>query len=199
MIKIIYHIKHKLGTVMKKTVIFTLITNLFFSAKGFSTSPQSQTFSLGYSNLYYHGNSLTGFNINYDYQIDNHWGVLTSISWNKGNQYWRSYNYSYQPVKHKVNIDYLSLQAGPSYRFNDYLTLYGTIGFARFTLNHREKFDNITLNSMKHDTGLSWGVGIKINPVNMLSLYFGYEGANKDDYLSNPTVNGFNIGLGYRF
>lgn len=184
---------------MKKTVIFTLITNLFFSATGFSASPKSQIFSLGYSNLYYHGNSLTGLNINYDYQIDSHWAVLAAISWNKGTEHWRSYNNHNQIVKHNVNIDYLSLQAGPSYHINQYLSLYGTIGFARFTLNSTEKINIIAINSMKHTTGLSWGVGIKINPIKMLSFYLGYEGANSHNYHSNPTVNGFNIGLGYRF
>ncbi|QBY43453.1 Ail/Lom family outer membrane beta-barrel protein [Arsenophonus nasoniae] len=186
---------------MKKTVIFTLMTHLFFSPTGFSASPQSQTFSLGYSNLYYHGNSLTGLNFNYDYQIDNHWGVLTSISWNKGVKHRYSYNNFHQLVKHKVNINYLSLQAGPSYRFNDYLTLYSTLGFARFTLKNTEKLviENIVIDSMEHHTGLSWGAGIKINPLKMLSLYLSYEGANRHNYHTNPTVNGFNIGLGYRF
>ncbi|MFV9996863.1 MAG: hypothetical protein AB8W37_02530 [Arsenophonus endosymbiont of Dermacentor nuttalli] len=32
-----------------------------------------------------------------------------------------------------------------------------------------------------------------------LSLYLSYEGANSHNYYLNPTVNGFNIGLGYRF
>lgn len=186
---------------MKKTVIFTLMTHLFFSPTGFAASPQSQTFSLGYSNLYYHGNSVTGLNLNYDYQIDNHWGVLTSISWNKGVNHWYSYNNLHQLIKHKVNTNYLSLQAGPSYRLNDYLTLYSTIGFARFTLKNTEKFEieNIIIDSMKHTTGLSWGAGIKIHPIKMLSLYIGYEGANSHNDHTNPTFNGLNIGLGYRF
>ncbi|WP_156964249.1 Ail/Lom family outer membrane beta-barrel protein, partial [Trabulsiella guamensis] len=47
-------------------------------------------------------------------------------------------------------------------------------------------------------TSFAYGFGVTFNPVDNLSINAGYEGtqANLD---GNRSINGFNVGVGYRF
>lgn len=51
-----------------------------------------------------------------------------------------------------------------------------------------------------HDsTSLVYGAGVQINPLDNFVIDVGYKGSKLDDGGKDHTVNGFNIGVGYRF
>lgn len=44
-----------------------------------------------------------------------------------------------------------------------------------------------------------YGVGFQVNPMENLAVDIGYEGSSLDAGGKNRSINGFNIGVGYRF
>jgi putative virulence related protein PagC len=44
-----------------------------------------------------------------------------------------------------------------------------------------------------------YGAGVQINPWNNLTIDVGYEGSRVKDGGTDYAVNGFNVGVGYRF
>lgn len=47
-------------------------------------------------------------------------------------------------------------------------------------------------------TNFAYGAGIVINPIKNVSVNLGYEGT-KIDMNGSHSINGFNLGVGYRF
>ncbi|CAI2537944.1 Attachment invasion locus protein precursor [Serratia liquefaciens] len=48
-------------------------------------------------------------------------------------------------------------------------------------------------------TSFMYGVGFQVNPMENLAVDIGYEGSKLDAGGKNRSINGFNIGIGYRF
>jgi putative virulence related protein PagC len=47
-------------------------------------------------------------------------------------------------------------------------------------------------------TSFAYGAGVQFNPTPELAINVGYEGTNAD-LDGNYAINGFNVGVGYRF
>ncbi|HBQ66867.1 MAG TPA: Ail/Lom family protein, partial [Leclercia adecarboxylata] len=66
------------------------------------------------------------------------------------------------------------------------------------------KWINATLDYTGHDslseksTSFAYGAGLMINPVENVSMTLGYEGTEAD-LNGNYAINGFILGIGYRF
>ena len=99
-----------------------------------------------------------------------------------------------------VKAKYYSLLAGPAYRINDNVSLYALGGVARTKIDT----DGIMhagiryLSSSEKSTAFAYGVGVIINPAETLSVNIGYE-RTQYDIKGDRSINGFNIGVGYRF
>ncbi|ELM3277223.1 outer membrane beta-barrel protein [Salmonella enterica] len=160
----------------------------------------TDSFSVGYTWLKaQYEKGLNGFSLGYQHEFVNGWGILTSFAWATGD---RSETDDVASGKFK----YWSLMTGPTYRFNDYFGIYGQLGLAHFNGKGDAHYDDGDYEHWSESrSALGWGAGVIINPVENLSVTVGYQGTRfslgDDEYedKANVSVNGFNIGVGYRF
>ncbi|MBD2780685.1 Ail/Lom family outer membrane beta-barrel protein [Xenorhabdus szentirmaii] len=199
---------------MKKTflatVIFAGLSVLAFNASASNTSSTSNnsknTISLGYahSNLSFNasdfgsneakehfekefGKSLQGLNLKYRYEFNDEFGVISSLTYT---QYDFSYDY-YGVEKSRIKWSNTSLMAGPSYRFNEYISAYGLIGANYGKVSHSSGDDKSSYN----DTSLSYGIGLQFNPTQSWVIDTSYSHAK----LKGTKIGTWVFGVGYRF
>ncbi|MGG7117208.1 Ail/Lom family outer membrane beta-barrel protein, partial [Klebsiella aerogenes] len=112
--------------------------------------------------------------------------------------------YSTKPIKNSVDVKYYSLLVGPAYRINNYVSLYALGGAAYVKATGSTKWINagdVTANYediSEKSASFAYGAGVIINPVENLSVNIGYEGTQAD-LAGSYSINGFNVGIGYRF
>lgn len=187
----------------KKIVIGCLCSScLFFSVNVMATN--EQTISLGYSQAKIEGIKLNGVNLNYHYELSNNWGIVGSFTWMKGDKYYaEEQDNDGFTSSAKTDVNYVSLLAGPSYRINNFANLYGLAGISKTKLNNRDYgTDDGYIESSYYkykSTGIAWGAGIQLNPINNLAINIGYEGTKFSNNELNSKIHGFNVGVGYRF
>lgn len=188
---------------LKKMVIGCLYSSsLFFSTNVMATN--EQTISLGYSQAKIEDIKLNGVNLNYNYELNNNWGIVGSFTWMKGDKYYaEEQDNDGFTSSAKADVKYISLLAGPSYRINNYASLYGLVGIAKTKLDNQDygtDDDYIESSYWKYkSTGIAWGAGIQLNPINNLAINIGYEGTKFNENDLKSKINGFNVGIGYRF
>ncbi|AIJ07355.1 Opacity protein LomR and related surface antigens [Edwardsiella anguillarum] len=181
---------------MKKMLVMPLI------AAGFMVSTlalaETQTVSLGYAHIRpQEEKALNGAILGYQYEFDNDWGVLGNVTFAKGG---RKETDDFA----KGDFKYYSLMAGPTYRINEYISVYGQLGLAYFNAKFEANYDDgYSEHSSASVTALGWGAGFIVNPMDNLAITVGYEGSrfnfNGDNEGSKASTNGFNVSLGYRF
>ncbi|WLS79984.1 Ail/Lom family outer membrane beta-barrel protein [Erwinia pyri] len=193
---------------MKKMIVGIVL------AGSVMTSPLAtadrQTVSLGYahSKIQDMGN-LNGVNLQYRYEWNSPLSIIGSFSYMKGDDsdvYHDAANDSY---KTRFKTKYYSLLAGPAYRINDYVSVYGLLGAAFTKTDGRYEWRNsvgadaavghLTIEGSAHSTNLAWAAGVAINPIDNLSVNIGYEGSRTELNGSDKSINGFNVGIGWRF
>ncbi|MFV9998369.1 MAG: Ail/Lom family outer membrane beta-barrel protein [Arsenophonus endosymbiont of Dermacentor nuttalli] len=178
---------------MKKILITSTLASIFVFISANSYAVGESTISLGYaqSHAKVRGEKIDGnpkgFNIKYRYEIDNHWGVIGSFAYT-----YKGYNFYYSKMKvANANINYYSLNAGPVYRFNEYISAYGLIGFAY----GKAKAKAAGYSANDSATGLAYGVGLQFNPVKNVAIDASYEYSK----LNKVKEGTWMIGVGYRF
>ena len=162
----------------------------------------NHTVSLGYSQ----GNikdfkSIRGINAQYRYEWDKPVSIIGAFTYMKGEE-----RYSFQDVfseyNGKADLKYYSLLAGPAYRISEYISLYALVGLAHTKLEHHMyNSTDLARHSETYQgnmTSVAYGAGIAINPIENISINIGYEGTHIK-YHDSVSINGFNIGMGYRF
>lgn len=164
----------------------------------------SQTVSVGYAQSKVQDfKNLRGVNVQYRYEWDSPFSVLGSFSYMKGDENYGSrtdFHGDISGYDGKTDVKYYSLLAGPAYRINDYVSLYGLVGFAHSKVNDKTTYlsgERETFNSS--GTEFAYGAGVIVNPVEYLSVSLGYEGSKIKGYSDSVSVNGFNLTVGYRF
>ncbi|ECZ5471663.1 outer membrane beta-barrel protein [Salmonella enterica] len=177
---------------MKKT---TLATILLFCLSAGTTYAEQHSISVGYATgaLYVNGDKSSdghpdGMNFKYRYEINDTWGIVGAFT------------FSGDTIGDLVKTDwgYTSYQVGPSWRINDYVSLYYLLGVARAD-------SDISTMSEKYSykkNSLASSIGVQINPWPNMVLDVGYEYARFHDYpQSGNNIESllFNMGLGYRF
>ncbi|WP_334469824.1 Ail/Lom family outer membrane beta-barrel protein [Arsenophonus sp. PmNCSU2021_1] len=140
--------------------------------------------------------NLGGAFMRYRYEIDDESGIISSIAYST-----KDYNATAKANKNdnkdrihargKVSGDYVSLMVGPTYRVNDYVSLYGLIGGAykkaSYESNSQEFRDNKLVNSAKYSnsdnkTQLAYGVGMQVNFWQGATLDVGYERSGSGEW-----------------
>jgi putative virulence related protein PagC len=172
----------------------------------FNAMADNHTVSLGYQegrlpDLY----NMSGVNLKYRYEWDSPVSIITSFSYMGGGKTYeekRSFTSHHKEWKSKS----FGLALGPTYRLNEFVSIYGLAGvnFSKFDHHATKKYH--TSNTEKHwdghanKTSLMYGAGVQINPIENVSIDFGYEGYRLtiDEFYSKP-VHNLNVGLGYRF
>ncbi len=82
---------------------------------------------------------------------------------------------------------------------NDYISFYGLIGVAHTKVDENVTFPGVYSEEYSENkTSFAYGAGVIVNPISNLSVSVGYEGT-RVKYNEDVAINGFNIGIGYRF
>lgn len=186
---------------MKKIALAVLLATGMTSG---AVLADNHTFSAGYAQSEVKGfKDLKGVNLQYRYEFDSPFSVVGSFSWMKSDEDYTD-RLSQDEISSTVEIKYYSLLVGPAYRLNDYVSLYALGGVAHVKgednytwVNYGDGYTETDTATAK-GTGFAWGAGIIVNPMENLSLTAGYEGTNVD-LEGSRNINGFNIGVGYRF
>ncbi len=178
-------------SIMKKTTL--LLSTLIACAMGMSAAQATQTVSLGYAQAKVDDfKDAKGITAKYHYQGDSALGIIGSFTYlgAKEDYYDRDFN-----SNDTTKIKYYSLMAGPSYRFNDVVSVYGLAGIGRGKSTWEEDGDAFRQSGSESKSSFAYGAGIQITPVANWAIDIGYEGTKIDE----TRVDGFNIGVGYRF
>lgn len=178
---------------MKKVILASMLAVCASSAFA-----GDHTVSIGYANDNIgDGEHLQGVIVSYDYNNDTSpIGFTSSLSltgkdYNESNTYSDGWN-----EKAEVTAGKGSLLVGANYRVNDYIAPYVLVGVARGGLETKySNDDGVKLDETNHDTGFAYGAGIRITPIENVSIRAGYEGTK----LFDTQINGFNVGVGYTF
>lgn len=186
---------------MKKfSTSIVVVGCLIFSSTALA---ENQTFSVGYAQSKLQNfNTIRGVNLQYRYETNTPVGLLASATYLSGSKDYMNGN---DEGSQYVNNDTksFSIQAGPVYRLNSLASLYTTVGVSRTKIKQDYTLsgagERFSTDISYHTTAFAYGAGVIINPSNNLSINAGYEGsrAKFDEYHFN--LNGFNVGVGYRF
>lgn len=178
---------------MKKAVLTTIIASALFATGIANAELKQNTISLGYaqSHVKAGGESLdenpSGVNIKYRYELDDKWGVASSFTYTN-----QEYDYYFAGSKiGNGELDYYSLAAGPTYRFNDYFSAYGLLGVA----HGRAEATILGYSDSSSKTSVVYGAGIQFNPVPNWVVDASYEYTK----LGDVKVGTWMTGIGYRF
>lgn len=184
---------------MNKTSLAILVAASLVSS--IALAGQSTVF-IGYAQSKIQGfDTINGVNAKYRYEFDSPLSLIGSFTWMQGNgdDYLKT---TYIAAYDEVTVKYYSVLAGPAYRFNDYVSLYTVLGAARLKADGHSTRYTASGTSRSDISGKStsfaWGAGLMMNPSDHFSVSVGYEGTEANIY-DNQSVNGFNVGLGYRF
>ncbi|EMG9443110.1 Ail/Lom family outer membrane beta-barrel protein [Escherichia coli] len=155
-----------------------------------------------------------GINIKYRYEITDELGVISSFTWTRSMT--NSQNFvdikpasSQQKIRNPaasartdIRANYWSLLAGPSWRFNQYISLYAMagMGVAKVTADLKVKD---TINSAggfseskrTKKTAPAWAAGAQFNLNDSVTMDVAYEGSGSGDW----RTSGVTVGVGLKF
>ncbi|EAR6352913.1 Ail/Lom family outer membrane beta-barrel protein [Salmonella enterica] len=156
-----------------------------------------------------------GFNVKYRYEFTDNLGVITSFTY-AGDDFKGGISGSSaseaasEDISGRIKAQYFNIGVGPTWRFNDYVSVYamGGVAFTRYsgyytnqikyekTKDREESTENLNSGSLSgNKTEFSYGAGFQFNPVNNVAIDVAYEGSTGGDY----KTNGFIVGIGYKF
>ncbi|CBJ79635.1 Virulence membrane protein pagC precursor [Xenorhabdus bovienii str. Jollieti] len=194
--------------VIKKALLATLaVSGVMYGSLAYA---DSHTVTVGYAQSKVQNfKDIRGVNLHYRYEWDSPVSIIGSFTHMKGD---RDYKFSFKhngknyTGEDSLDMKYYSLMAGPAYRINDYLSVYGLLGFAHSKADategayHLRNTVEVEASKMnRKSTNFAYGAGVEVNPIQSLSLYAGYEGASVKYNDNREEINGFNLGVGYRF
>lgn len=186
---------------MKKISLGILLATVLVSG---SVLADNHTVSVGYAQSKVEDfKNIRGVNLQYRYEFDSPVSFLGSFTYMSGDED-QHYFVDADSVKNSVDVKYYSLMVGPAYRINEYVSLYALGGVARTKADGDTQWVNAGDNETFREsisaksTSFAWGAGVQFNPIANLAVNVGYEGTNAD-IDDTHSINGFNVGVGYRF
>lgn len=178
---------------MRKFSISLLVIGGLISSS--ATLADNHTVSVGYAQSKIEDlHDIKGVNLQYRYETDFPLGVLISATYLSGDK-----DKPYDIEDSNLDVKTFSLQTGPVYRFNSVASIYGTIGFSYNEVKITYDNPNYWAEFSENKTEFAYGAGVIINPIKNLSINVGYEGTRGTLWGESALINGFNVGIGYRF
>lgn len=191
---------------MKRHILYMLLATV--SSSVFASEDNTVTVGYAQSKLEHKASSINmkGVNLKYRYEFNSNLSVIGSLTVTK-DSFSSDYDYGDggRGAKVKVDVNYTSLSVGPSYRFNEYISAYTTIGGARL----KGKLNAIDYNTNAHiaehadsSNAFVYTVGAQINPIPNLSFDASYESARFNGGKGDGAVSDvgtWSVGVGYRF
>ncbi|MGF6435668.1 Ail/Lom family outer membrane beta-barrel protein [Kosakonia sp. 1610] len=141
----------------------------------------------GYSNL-------GGVSVHYRYEITDTLGVISAISWARETAY-STETAPASSAESRVKGSYLAVMAGPSYRINNYVSVYAMAGVADKKLSVNTSGDIGDFHASENQTDLAYGAGAQFNIYKGITLDLAYEASNGGEW----KTSGISAGLGYKF
>jgi putative virulence related protein PagC len=152
--------------------------------------------------------NIRGVNLQYRYEFDDIVGVMASFSYMKNSDLKGGKDKVYEQgiefsLSRNADMKYYSVLVGPTFRLNDYVSLYalGGLAYTKAEINNRLSIPNYyewETKSSEKTSAFAYGLGVIVNPTANISVSLGYEGT-ETDFGQKYSINGFNIGLGYNF
>lgn len=177
---------------MKKTILATFVMGAFISS-GVNAELLRNSLSLGYaqSNVNASMKSLydnpRGINIKYRFELNDNLGFVSSFVYTR-----QGYDFYYAGRKvGDAELDYYSLSAGPVYRINNYVSVYGLLGAA----NGRAESHLMGDSASERKTSAVFGAGLQFNPFPNWVVDASYEYTK----LGGVKFGTWMTGIGYRF
>ncbi len=199
----------------KKTFLMIMASCLFVSAEAFAAAGDS-TLSAAWAGIYT-GKYLKdigrsdrlaeGVNVKYRYEADDAWGVIGAVTYARGTPAFSVTGITDRGVGYgdaTARLEYLSLQAGPSYRFNEFFSTYVMAGVAttKYEGSAHLYGNDASGNAFswygkdsERKTNLAYSVGLQFNPLEELAVDVSFEGSGFDSW----KTSGINAGLGWSF
>ena len=187
-----------------------VIASMVISTLGLSAAAHAgqSTLSVGYAQSKVQDfKNINGVNLKYRYEWDSPISVISSFTYMSGDQSESYYVYR-DRIDNHAEVKYYSLSVGPAYRINPYISVYGLLGLNYNKVDYTSSWNNYAYNTYEYmgeesgnqkKTSFMYGVGFQVNPIENLAIDVGYEGSRLDVDGRNLSINGFNIGVGYRF
>ncbi|EQC2933896.1 Ail/Lom family outer membrane beta-barrel protein [Salmonella bongori] len=185
---------------MKKFIISTLVVSAGVLAANVAQA-DTNSLSVGYAQSKVQDfKNIRGVNLKYRYETDSPVSFITSLSYLSGD---RQNSDSVEPegiyYHDKFDVKYGSLMVGPAYRLSDNFSLYALAGVGTMKATFKEQSTQDGMSASykmsSRKTGFAWGAGIQMNPLENIVIDVGYEGST----IYSTKINGFNVGVGYRF
>ncbi|TQQ77274.1 Ail/Lom family outer membrane beta-barrel protein [Vibrio cholerae] len=177
---------------MKKTIAIAAVVTAMFHAVNVNAA--DHTFSVGYAQTDIEGvnKNLTGLALKYRYE-PGRLGLLVGLIGTTLNESTTATIVNNQVQINTFDRTYGSIHIGPTYRFNDMVSGYATLGYATYEAK-RKSGDSVT--SGFEDSNFAAGAGIELNLTQSLALNGGVE---YSEHLINSTALTYTVGLGFRF
>lgn len=187
---------------MKKNILLLALVSTFFL--GGIARADNHSISLGYaeSRVKYFEH-IKGVNAQYRYEWDSPLSVVGTLTYMSGsdvqNYFYVDDDYSVT-AKNDIDAKYYSLLVGPAYRINELVSFYALVGVSHVKVKQNAKLSDGTRDHADDkSTDFAYGAGMIINPVENFVVTLGYEGNKLNVADVDSSINGFNIGVGYRF
>lgn len=180
--------------IKNSVLVLTTTAALLFSG---SVLADNHTISAGFAeSMVKDFKHIKGVNLQYRYEWDSPLSVIGSMTYMSGSD---STTIEEFPITIKGDVKYYSLLVGPAYRFNDYISAYVVGGISHSRNELEISFDSERGSETYNSNNFAYGAGFTINPVKNVAINVGYEGSRTKMDSTKMSVNGFNVGVGYRF
>lgn len=150
---------------------------------------------------------LSGMFIRYKYEINESWGIISSLGY-ANKSFDNRIKDSFYPLSRSKSNEYeatqISLLVGPAFRINEYVSVYGMVGSAynelkyKFSVQHYEnnKFRNgYSYNEKNDDYSIAYKLGAQFDVYSNIVIDASYDRSGSGDW----KTDGFSIGAGIKF
>jgi len=191
-------------------MLLAVLTTALMSTTAMAREPQERpTMSLGYQ----HGHikdfgNINGGNFRFQFENSSPWGVmgsLTAMKKNWNDEYTECRNTDNKCImnyreKHALDktAEYYSLQAGPTFRVSDNISLFALAGLSHSSVDKHENLSAET--SHQHSSNqYAFSYGLTFNATDSLALTAGYEGSQATFDERKHIMQSVFMDVGYRF
>lgn len=158
--------------------------------------------------------SLHGPNFKMIYEPESVFGIVGSLTalrniWDNTDEFHNEKNINGKRIRVKTDkkatqdTKYYSAMFGPSFRINDFLTVYGTFGLYHLRMDkpliHDPVTNKIGRNGSHSYNNVAFGAGVILNVTDTLTLAAGYEGALAEKNQDYHSLNAASLSMGYHF
>lgn len=177
---------------MKKTIAIAALMTASFNVV--NANAADHTFSVGYAqtDISRLNDDLKGLALKYRYE-PGRLGLLVGLTSTILDDITSITAVNNQIILNSVERSYVSFHIGPTYRFNDTISGYATLGQSTYTVENKSgKLAGLIV----RDRSLAFGTGVEVNLTEHTVLNGGVE---YSENLFDSTALTYTVGLGYRF